>query len=76
MEEPDPDSGPTAGVMVSAGIPAAVSQAPPAFRPPCPKRRPETARCPTLRTRGQKGLRQRLCPPQPEPLPLLLKGRS
>ena len=28
VEEPDPDSGATAGVMVSAGVPAAVSQAP------------------------------------------------
>ena len=28
MEEPDPESGPTAGVMVSVGIAAVVSQAP------------------------------------------------
>ena len=53
-----------------------VSWCPSASRPLCPKRRTETARCPTSRTRGQKGLRQRLCPPQPKPLPLLLKGRS
>ena len=52
-----------AGVMASAGTPSGVC-------------RPETAKCPTLRTQGQKVLRQRLSPPQPEPLPLPLKGRS
>ena len=60
MEEPDPDSGPTAGVMVSAGIPAAVSQAPHG-----------DGKVSDIADPGTEGAASAA-----KPLPLLLKGRS